>query len=254
MVTSHLPGCYSEVTHNTSGGNMAYPGQAIRFAHTFPAWHRRLSDLDNPQPPLLMRPSVIVGILMAVVCLTLMTLGHFFAGAQGESPLELARCADTPCFRGLTPGKTSWADALAAFGGHSEISDDPAYLKITLFASPDGDRLGAIYLQRPLDPSVTAASAAAIYGEPLCVEIFRRPQTTLIMHYSRAHILMRFSGSRFSPNTPIIAIVLGNPYPHLSEDQPTSACDRETSDEDNPQALLREWQGFATIDHYLKAA
>lgn len=189
----------------------------------------------------------------AAVCvaLTAVSVGMMAAGYIGNrttSGFELMRCGDQPCFRGITPGQTNWADAVAVFKGQQLIQSDTQFAKIALFPSSAGDTVGGLLLDRPLGEATTVGAVLAVYGTPTCLEI-NRVANTLILHYPGLHVLARFRENRFNPESQVVAVVLGQVSDAVVAQKPV--CSDLGQFTERAQTSQHVWQGFASLQHYL---
>lgn len=211
---------------------------------------RRIGSIRSPTFPGNLLPRLILGLcaLLVLTCLVLIVYSRLLLSTDERAPSGFLDCAGVPCFRALTPGQTSWAEALAAFDGRSIIVGDTAYAKIALFPSADGNMLAAILLDQPLDRSITVGMMMLRYGTPACVNVYQNPGT-LTLHFGSVHVLTRLVNNNFSAFTRVLAIVLGNPD---DDSEPAShGCNLTLPDGQGKQRSQRPWRGFASIEHYL---
>jgi hypothetical protein len=190
----------------------------------------------------LLRLGAGLWVMMAVGCLTLMAYGQAKPAVDelAMPDIGLTLCDGIPCFRGLTPERTRWSEAVSALGSRSTVLDDPFYIKISLFPASEGELLDAIFLDHPLDRNVTVGAIMNRYGVPLCAETYAQAGT-MILHYEGLHVLARARGGRFSPHTQVIAITVG-----ALTDQ--AFCD--ATDSRNRQVIRHPWQGFILVQPF----
>jgi len=188
-------------------------------------------------------------VLLTFVSMVLIVYGRSVPAIPDEGILPgLRRCAGTPCFHELIPGQTSWADALAAFGGSAIFTGDSTYSQLTLLPSTQGDKLAGILLNGPFDPPLTIGALMTVYDAPPCVEIYPN-SGALILHFDSLHVLARAASGHFTPFTRILSIVLGNPIDESQQD--SRRCDPTSSGKDSRAASGNRWHGFAIRESYL---
>jgi hypothetical protein len=92
----------------------------------------------------------------------------------------LARCVDDlPCFRGVTPGRTVWTEAQAAFAslGDTEVSSPMttimtgAYGYIVYSRSVNHTAVGAIFIDVPLETQLPLGEFIEEFGPPCDIGI-----------------------------------------------------------------------------------
>jgi hypothetical protein len=203
----------------------------------------------SPQKRLL-KLSVVLCASAILACMGVIAYSSTYPATDGISQLGLMRCGELPCFRGIEPGRTSWADAVAAFNGQSSIRIDGFAGNFVLFPSKNGASLGAIFIRLPLDQLITIGELIAFYGTPSCVHIFRQSHT-LILHYPSLHVLTQFVDHRISASTSIKFILIGEPVTLL--DQHQTQCDPTRFDSNQGQVSRRAWRGFASARSYFEA-
>jgi hypothetical protein len=159
---------------------------------------------------------------------------------EPERNIEMSRCAGTPCWNAIVPGKTGWADALTIISAHS----DPTAGQVTGFPSDDGQSVASLLLTRP---TLRLGEVIALYGKPQCVDIFRQVDT-MTLHYTLLHVLTRFQNDHLSPDSPILSLVLGA-LPGTESDAPV--CDGPHSAETDLHMARRRWLGYASLQIYL---
>src|SRR5438552_418429 len=72
----------------------------------------------------LIQIAISISILLSLLAIAIMLIGHSYP-AQSELFNYLSKCDGHPCYLGVVPGKTSWADAVAIFEDAPGMQFDP---------------------------------------------------------------------------------------------------------------------------------
>jgi hypothetical protein len=200
---------------------------------------------------LLLRFSLGLWLATAVAGIIVIHSSHAFPDRDVLTRQGLTVCEGIPCFRGIIPERTDWETGLAIFNGETTITTDPFYMRVILLPSADGQKVDAIFLDRPLDPSFTVGTVIDIFDAPGCVDTYVYHHSgTLILHYPGLHVLTQFTDNHFSSYTRAVTVVLGDPETFSSD--PSALCNTVSSGENNGRYTQHSWKGFAYIHDYLR--
>jgi hypothetical protein len=198
---------------------------------------------------LLLKVSLSLWLTTAAAGLIVMSSSQIHYERDVLAKHGLALCDGMPCFRGIVPDQTSWEQGLAPFNGQAAIFSDPFYRRITLLPSEDGEKVSAVSLDNPFDPSFTIGTVVDTFGRPSCVDTYVYQHSgTLILHYPGLHIVAQFTNNHFNAFTQATSIVLRDPLPFSSS--PEAVCSLLNADDSDGRFSQYPWKGFAYIHDY----
>ena len=181
--------------------------------------------------------------LTAFLCAATIIFSRGIAVPDNILDVDITHCGQLTCFRGLTPGQTTWTDAMAAFHGEWLVIDDPSYATITLSPGSDEQNLNLVVLHLLPNVNIFIGTIIARYGTPACVDIFGHAET-ISLRYPQMRVSSRFSGNRINAYSKVTSI-------SISSHQKSTFCSPSLPNASRDVLSHHLWQGFATIDHYL---
>lgn len=204
-----------------------------------------------------------------MACLGLGTTAMAYGRAFGIPPhiasvLNLGQCQGELCFRGITPGVTTWEQAKQIFSPattntaytttHAEIYDDAipfdddAGIGGMLWRSEarSNVRLLDVYVKENYKgPAIPVAPFIVEFGLPCYLYVFRGPAiTALTLVYPKLEIELWNVGSRLELKSQVTAVNI--PDPSLD-----NFCERQGS---RAGDVITDWHGFASINYYMNHA
>src|SRR5258706_7902340 len=169
-----------------------------------------------------------LGMLIIALCAHAITYGHFSSRSNPISFFGLGNCADAACFKAMTPGLTSWADAqkMLATLDNTLLFDNQILAPIGsdgeahLYESMGGTRVGQIYIAVPSETFLSVGEIVAEYGVPCGISIQTYPVSNFVtLHYPLLYVRTQNAGSRLTVDIPIQMIVFRDPaYPHSCQE------------------------------------
>ncbi|HVO71084.1 MAG TPA: hypothetical protein VMT24_13620 [Aggregatilineaceae bacterium] len=170
--------------------------------------------------------------------------------------LGLGRCQGLPCFRGITPGLTSWSEAQAALAPVQGSRVFGTQITVRLGTNGSGflahsrirNTVGIVYLVFPSDARITAGDLIQRYGTPCGISFRIYPaSSTLSLNFPWFVATATIVDRGLTVATPIQTISFRDPADTTR--QPTGACPWV-------QDIFftnRPWQGFASTSRYLES-
>jgi hypothetical protein len=153
-----------------------------------------------------------LGLLIICCSLIFLTIhgARIAARENALTSLGLGYCGDTPCFRGLIPGKTAWSIALATVGNRPISEFNSVAVEVTLAQTSDHALLDAISLDLPSTTVVTVADLITMYGTPRHVFVYPTilSWNVIRLHYPGLQVQTDLADGRLSPQSPIRHILL----------------------------------------------
>jgi hypothetical protein len=172
----------------------------------------------------------------------------------------LAHCVDgLPCFRDVTPGRTSWSEAQAAFAslGDTEISSPMTftmrgpYGHVVYSRSLDQTAVGVIFIDVPVETRLPLGEFIEEYGPPCEIGIKTyRAYYSFTLYYPQLYAELQ-TADGLTMNASLRQIGFYDPAS-------LSGLMKDTCPHEDPlmayfdrPSFYSPWKGFASISHYL---
>lgn len=214
------------------------------------------STIFSAKFPLLLGATVGLMSCLVTLCTVAIAYGHLRSTPDTSRRLALHHCGALPCFRGITPGLTSWpgATATAALVGNTQLFQHQIFFQLgsdggaALYPSVDGLTVGMIYFAVPTDIPLTVGDIVNEYGPP-CVLPVNPDDQILTLYYPRLTVITQISHRRLTVGTPAKYIDFSDPadLSQIAEDP----CGEVPIKHILPQGITRPWRGFASVSQYL---
>lgn len=199
----------------------------------------------------LLRSVALLTAVLAGICAAAVSVGRAQPHADDARADWLRVCDGLPCFAGLTPGRSAWADVGAALDGWTqEIGTDKQAAfsaesseEVLLFRSLDQVTVGRVQvmLRQPLDGRWLLAR----YGAPCGVSFYYYQAGLLTLRYPAllANVQMNPSG-HLNTVMQVVSVQFHDPAFKMPM-QPDVCVDNITDGARN-----HRWRGFAPLWYY----
>lgn len=156
-----------------------------------------------------------------------------------QSVHDLDACAGLPCYRGITPGVTTWDQAMHMFDGRVVIQIDPPEWEIHLFQSANEETVGRVVVRLSSSDSLTLGDVVALFGAPCGVEYAAKARSALIL-YPRLVVKVAVTESRLMITAPVQQLWL-----RVADATMSCAGLHQNSD---TISVRMAWRGFGRVE------
>jgi hypothetical protein len=202
-------------------------------------------------------------VIVLMVIFTLLTMIPIAIGRARNDSDDLQAlgfwvCDGKPCFMGITPGITTWDDAITIVGGHKNavLQDkdwiivrlvDKAFIDMGIRRHPGGEKVSDASLllwvdQEPYFPKLGAF--VRMYGPPTCVRVIMIESMieNVVLLFPGLSLTITPDGERITPNSSLGSVTLER------NEGITRTCG---SREDDSSIRTSHWSGFVSINRYV---